>query len=147
MSGAARCDRPTEAALQAIPPAIGTVTGHLTGRVIWDSPKLFAANGRNPQHFAQRSTAATRGAVSGDGVHAAFANAGVLGAVGGPFAGHRPDANGARMRPQNRESGGLMRVWSEVLVSATPGRSLSWLAVDHATFFGDGVALYKGGQV
>ena len=39
MSGAARCDRPTEAALQVIPPAIGTVIGHLTGRVIWDSSK------------------------------------------------------------------------------------------------------------
>jgi hypothetical protein len=39
MSGAARCDRPTEAALQLIPPAIGTVIGHFTGRVIWDSPK------------------------------------------------------------------------------------------------------------
>jgi hypothetical protein len=36
----------TEArALQAIPPAPGTIIGHVTGRVIWDSPNLLASPG------------------------------------------------------------------------------------------------------
>jgi hypothetical protein len=35
-------------ALQAVPPATGTIIGHLTGRVIWDSSNFLAANSRDP---------------------------------------------------------------------------------------------------
>jgi hypothetical protein len=93
MSGAARCDISTEArALQAIPPAIGTLIGHFTGRVIWDISKPLAANSRNPQSLTQRSVQRDYafhllpglgfGDVGNwrrgfrDGVHAVFGNAG-----------------------------------------------------------------------
>jgi hypothetical protein len=44
---AARWTNKTEArALQAVPPATGTLIGHVTGRVIWDSPNV---GGEEPQ--------------------------------------------------------------------------------------------------
>jgi hypothetical protein len=38
----------------SVPPAAGTVIGHLTGRVIWDISKPSVASWRNPQYLAQR---------------------------------------------------------------------------------------------
>jgi hypothetical protein len=46
-------DQTAARALQAIPPATGTLIGHLTGRVIWDSPKPSALN--RPQSATPQS--------------------------------------------------------------------------------------------
>jgi hypothetical protein len=59
MSGAARCDRPTEAALQLIPPATGTPSGISPVGSSGTVPNL-PANSRNPQYLTQRLSAERR---------------------------------------------------------------------------------------
>jgi hypothetical protein len=113
MSGAARCDRPTEAALQVIPPAIGTLIGHLTGRVIWDSPTFSCCKRSQPAIHSAPDVSdyafdlllglgfedvATRGRLR-DGIHAGLRPTQGPVAVGGPLTrmvGLPPD--GARPR-------------------------------------------------
>ena len=74
----AATDRTEARALHAVRPATGTVIGHLTGRVIWDSPNLLASPGVSDygcrllmgSGFGDIGDCAAR---LRDGVHAAFA--------------------------------------------------------------------------